>query len=623
MTFYYSIKQMFRSPLKSFLLFLLIGVSAFFLALGGNLWNMSSAAIQEFENIFTTVGTVEQVKKEVKLRGVWDAEKKTYTYYKTGTYGEWTDPSVLDFAGADYILKPEQRPYFGAYLEEYTDVENREEMTDTWLITVEAVPLVTAVADHSIPMRVTKVLEGGVQEGEIIYICQHTNPEPDTFEEGKTYIMRLNLSFYIHGPEAAEYNPENPVREYDVSEGILSTQYTSDGEQVYDPINESAGYDEVTEGFYETVRGKRWLASAKTQEYLNHTVPVQPTDGTKLLMPFYRNEAVISQGRDITAEEYEAGEKVCLIPEKLARNLEKSVGDELTLPLYYANFSTAPVENFSETGGGFGFSLINAKGEFYPVFHEQSYRIVGVYAVKEARDDAYGIGKNEVVIPGEAVPENCWKDNIVGYSPMRGATTSFQIPNGTVLEYQKRWAEQGVDDLEIIFYDDGYTQLKEGIDNRKMMSQVFLITGCVMALMVILFFSNLFITGQQERIAVERLLGRTKRQCTRSMLTGMLVFVAAGSILGSAAGWKATESVSENADTQVESDTTFSNSVIENTKAETDKTGQEASIGTSASLPVAFAAGGGLVLAAFVICAYYMRENLKKEPLELLGRLEE
>lgn len=75
MTFYYSVKQMFRSPLKSFLFFLLMGVSAFFLVLGGNLWNMSKTAIQKFEEIFTTVGTVEQAKKEVKLRGIWDAEK--------------------------------------------------------------------------------------------------------------------------------------------------------------------------------------------------------------------------------------------------------------------------------------------------------------------------------------------------------------------------------------------------------------------------------------------------------------------------------------------------------------------------------------------------------------------
>ena len=87
MTFYYSMKQMLRSPLKSFLFFLLIGVSAFFLALGGNLWNMSRTAIQEFEKIFTTIGTVEQeTKDQVLVQEIWmeevEKQRRTIPYLK-------------------------------------------------------------------------------------------------------------------------------------------------------------------------------------------------------------------------------------------------------------------------------------------------------------------------------------------------------------------------------------------------------------------------------------------------------------------------------------------------------------------------------------------------------------
>ena len=118
MTFYYSMKQMLRSPLKSFLFFLLIGVSAFFLALGGNLWNMSRTAIQEFEKIFTTIGTVEQETKDNGVYGIWDAEMKEYQYFNARTAGERIKEEVLDFEGAGYVHKPRQRPYFGAYVEE-------------------------------------------------------------------------------------------------------------------------------------------------------------------------------------------------------------------------------------------------------------------------------------------------------------------------------------------------------------------------------------------------------------------------------------------------------------------------------------------------------------------------
>lgn len=611
MTFYYSMKQMFRSPLKSFLFFLLIGVSAFFLALGGNLWNMSQTAIQEFEKIFTTIGTVEQVKKETVVEARWEADKKAYSYSRIGTYGEAIDEDVLDFEGANYLQEPRQRPFFGAYIKELYEGGGVD-----WTIRVEVTPLQTEVADHSVQMRIVKVLEGAVNQGDIVYVCDHFNPESIKFEAGKTYIMELWRYGFVHGTPAENNDTEERPFEYLLAGGIQSRQYTIDGEHIYDPVNEEPVFDEVTEGFYETERGKRWLLTAQTQDFQMHTIPVQPTDGTKLLMPFYQEDVVISEGRDITEEEYKQGEKVCMIPDILAMQLKKTVGDDFLLPLYFADYSISPAETFLIGGGGGGFNYINAAGELYSVFNEQEYKIVGIYTVQKKDSGSYGIGRNQVVIPWNAVPENCWKDNILAFLPMRGETTSFQIPNGTIQEYQKLWEKQGIDDLKITFYDKGYTQLKEGIDNRKMMSWIFLISGCAMAVMILLFFSNLFITGQQKRIAVERLMGKTKKQCASSILSGILVIVAVASILGSIAGWKATEAAAKKADTAITFDTTFSSGSISSTEKAEAKW-------TNPSILLAFATGGGLILAAFVITSCYMRENLKKEPLQLLGKLEE
>lgn len=97
------------------------------------------------------------------------------------------------------------------------------------------------------------------------------------------------------------------------------------------------------------------------------------------------------------------------------------------------------------------------------------------------------------------------------------------IPNGTIDDFMEAWEKQGVERLDIEFYDKGYSQLQSGIENRKLMAGVFLVSGCMLAVMILCFFSNLFITGQQERIAVERLLGRTKQQCALSILTGLFV----------------------------------------------------------------------------------------------------
>ncbi len=609
MTFYYSIKQMHRSPLKSLLFAVLIAVCAFCLSLGGALWYMGSSGFQDFDGLYTTIGTVEQKYEGTEVRSSWDPETQAYEYYSGGYYGEWIPEDVLDFKGADYILKPRQRPYFGAYIEDLYHGIGSADMG-----VVEATPLKTGAMYPSLPMRVTRVLEGTMQEGEIFYLCDHQSEEPAVLESGKTYVMQLSMFGTAHGPNVPA---GEQTMEYLLSSGIASTQYTIDMEPVYDPVTEEdRWYDEVTDGFYETERGKRWLALSSYQDYSMRTIPVQPTDGTKLLMHFYNGEAQITEGRDITEEEYEDGAKVCLMPEILAMRLGKKVGDTLTLPLYYADYSRAVGDAFMlGVRSHVSVNLLNAEGEIYQIFNEQEYEIVGLYTAGDKGSGSYSAGEYEVVIAWNAVPENCWEDNLAGAGVMKGADTSFQIPHGTVEEFREKWDALGLDDLAIRFYDMGYTQLKDSLENRQLMSAIFLLSGGVMAVLILCFFSSLFITGQKERIAVERLMGRTKRQCALSILSGMLVLSAAGCIVGSAAGWLASGKAAQEAGDTLEFARTYSDNAIANTEPE--DTGEP----PGAVLPCV--TGGMLLAASVVISAGYMGRVLRKEPLRMLGEIEE
>lgn len=609
MTLYYSIKQILRSPVRSILFFLLIGMCAFFLALGGSFWYMGNDDLQNFDEKYTTIGTVEQKYEGTRASSRWDPETESYEYYSVGYYGDWLDDDVLDFEGADYILSPRQRPYFGAYIENLYDGIGSPDMG-----TVEATPVETGALYPSLLMRVVRTIDGTMQEGELFYLCDHEDPEPDVLEAGKTYVMQIQMRGLAHGP-AAEGKGE--VIEYRFLPGIMSSQYTLNGEQVYDPVNEEERYyDEVTEGFYETERGERWLNLASFQDLGMHTIPVQPTDGTCLLMHFYNGEAKIIQGRDITEEEYRQGTRVCLVPEMLADQIGLELGDKLNLPLYYADYSMSVGDAAALSGGGIClFNILNAEGNIYEVFHEQEYEIVGIYAAEDRESGSYSAGKNEVVIPWNALPENCWENNIVGISPMKGATTSFQIPNGSIEEFQQKWEQLGIDDLEIRFYDMGYTELKENLENRELMSVVFLISGCVMAVMILCFFSSLFITGQRERITIERLLGRTKRQCAISVLSGMMLLSAAGCMAGSTAGWIASGKASENLGETLEFDRTFSDNqiVYEEPEEEEEAPGPELPCMT----------GTVLMIVSVVISTGYMAKTLRKEPVRMLGEIEE
>ncbi len=612
MTFYYSMKQMFRSPLKSILFFLLVGISAFLLALGGSLWEINRAMLEEFEELFVTVGTVEQKRDHVEMYAQWDAVNG-YRYSRMGVYGKWISNEVLDFEGANYTLEAKQRPYFGALMKEKVrGTKNKE------LMVVEATPIESGAADESFPMRVERVLAGGLNVGEVIYICDHYLEEPRSFEQGKTYIMELVQISWVHGSKVGHIAPEDYVVEFFPSNSVASSQYTTDGERMYDAVAEAEDertLDVVTEGFYETERGKRWLEMANLQDYQFRTIPVQPVDGTCLLMPFYWKDAQISEGRDITKEEYAQGKPVCLISSEIALLFEKKAGDTLKLPLYYASYF--PINGHDD---GYLNSILNAKGETYSVFDEQEYEIVGIYTTTPVSKNGYELSRHEVIIPMNAIPENAWADNIVRVYPMVGSTTSFQIPNGTIEDFMAAWEKEGVDGLDIKFYDNGYTQLKSGIESRKLMAVIFLLSGCVLAVMILCFFSNLFITGQRQRIVVERLLGRTKKQCAVSILTGFFVLAVLGTAAGSMAGWKCTGAALKATEQTTEFDTTFSNTVIESAQTEEMDVTAE---GQQADAGIAAVAACGVLLAAVLTSTVFIRQILKKETLQMLGELEE
>ena len=640
MTFYYSMKQMLRTPLRSILFFVLVGISALLLAVGGSLLYQSSGMEREFEKIYTTIATVEQKQEEVRTIPVWDETLQDYYYINHGVYGDRISDEVLDFDGAPYLTEAKLRPHLGAYVEQMYQGIGR-----TTVITVEAEVTETRTASESIPLRITKVLEGAREEGEIVWFCDEHSEEPVTLEAGKTYIMQLREQGVVHGELAAQ-NALDPFElEYGFTNGIVSSQFTPEGEQKPDPYMESGEnkgvrYDEVTNGFYETERGKRWLNVAHTQEYENRTIPVTPVGATKLLLPFYRGEAVIEEGRDISGEEYETGADVCLIPRQLAVLLQKEVGDRVTLPLYYADYS------YIDGNGMSAPTILNTEGEIYPVFDEREYEIVGIYTVSQsAEKDDSELGMYEVIIPWNTVPEEAWSENITGTGAgyMKSYNTSFQIPNGSIAEYMEGWKKQRIDGLEIKFYDNGYTELKEDLESRKMTSKIFLTGGLAMAFLILLFFANLFISGQQERIAVERLLGRTKRQCAVSVLSGMLVLAAAGIFCGSATGYVTAGIVGQQTETELKFDTTYSNAAVqavqeeeeeeekearEETEEETGKA--EATVESRKTVgekkpPVSLAVGSGVILfiLTVLISAGYMKATLKKEMLQMLGESEE
>ena len=623
MIFSKSLKQLLRTPVTTALFMALFAVAAFFLCTGAVIWARNQAAIRAYEETFITIGTVRQRPTAIEVTEKWDAFQKDYIRKSVPSYTSVIPASVLDFEGAGYILGPEKRPYYGAWRPDLQlwpkDTNHRIQPS----YVVEVTPLEDYIPDHPGEVRIEKMLSENMAytfytltPGDVILLCDHNNDAPQPLHAGKTYLMCI-VSAATHDPQdiygEIEFRPQTV---------IFTAQCRPDGTPMEDNPT-SLTIQEVTDAYYATEEGRRWLEYASAINNSFKTVPVLPTDGTQLLLPFYNGTAAIAEGEDITPEEYANGERVCLVSENFAKLNGISVGDTLRLPLYCANYQGAPRDGFSEIdpdttmSGLFDWGIgppLNAGGYPYSVFSDHEYTVRGVYSNTRGNSAIIDMGGNTVVIPAASVRESD-ADNILAYGPMQDTTTAFQIPNGTIEDFMEHWLSQGDDTLEFTFHDRGYTQLHRGLENMRRISVLFLAIGSAMSLALVFFFCHVFISKNKLRTAIERMLGYTKKQCAVSLLSGFLLIAASAVTVGCVAGIVAEGQITQRLVSQEYYDTSFTVGPLGSDSAELEK--------TTVSALFSPAAGLALLIVTGLISAAFMRGNTRKEPLKLLGGRQE
>lgn len=616
-----SLKQMMRTPVRTIFFFALMTLAAFLMTFGLCIWQKSSRTMAVYEDRFLTIGTVRQMPKSFEQTFRWDAEGKDYDIIKRPQYSSYITTEDLLFPGAEYIAGPEQRAYYGSYTPEYLKLwksQNPNSIVVSSLV-AEFSPLEDCLPDESVQIQITRVIGGDERlEGTVVWFCDHTNPEPEMLYRDRTYAAVLNHYLYVHGKAyddimkgntmfevhiPLEYVPGSPESGICLPDGSLPEDAFRDGPEIF----------EVTDGFYGTDAGKRLLNLARTEGDWQYIQPVTGTNSTCLLMPFYNGDAYISEGRDISKEEYDAGSKVCLAPRIFMENNGLSLGDKIKVRLLYTDTRRNAGSHFFLDGGASYYSgTVDTEGSPLTPFETSEYTVAGIYDITVGNTDSgFNLGADELIVPLHSIQAKDGR-NLLDCGPMTDATSSFQIPNGAIDEFLKGWAKYGTDDLEFTFYDMGYSRLKAGMDNMKNMSLLLLTAGLLLTGLLLFFFSYLFITKQAERTAVERSLGMTRIQCRNSILSGFLLLVLLGSLAGGLAGAGISGRVLVENAGEFYYDTAFT---VGNANIVNEITVEEVS-----------GAGGSFVCCMLLIMAAgtwisweRMNRSLRREPMQLLS----
>ena len=568
-----SIKQLFRTPMRAILLFLLIFATTALLTAATALYQGATERIAVVESEFTTIGTVEQIPVATKY-DIFENDclgKRTNVYE---VYDTLISPDSLRFEGAEYLAGPENRNYYLAYLTfgnylrngnlnfrgqiilTFTALEDTDGETP---VLGEVRSVLLNELDTS--QRVTERFEQKRQhlmEYDQIAICQHLIREPKPLQAGKTYIISAMQRY-------CEVHHQDELVAYP---GVYSSESTEDGVPIEGKIpafhamesDEDGRYrirvdavsgipDFMSRGlFLEEIDPKeqipaQWVTFALSQKERSSFFPVLATDDLNLLPTFHSRNAFIISGRKITEEEFESGAKVCLVPQSWALYDEKhySVGKKLSLPLICTLSGYLPDRTgYGQNGTEQRYSLLDTEGTRFSTFFMGNYEIVGTYSL--ANSSLQSTGKTELIEDLIIVPKNSitvGDANFAFYAPMNSFTTSFQIKNGKIEEFDRafRAAVPESDLLRITYDDNGYEDMKATLSDLKRSAILLLLVGvfaaCAM-IAVVLFF---FVRRQKREVAIMRSLGAKKAGCRAAVLTGILLLSMFACILGSMLGF--------------------------------------------------------------------------------------
>ncbi len=304
-----------------------------------------------------------------------------------------------------------------------------------------------------------------------------------------------------------------------------------------------ARLDGAAEEFLASEAGALWRQMLEDMEINNHAFPVLAVDKLGYQADFARQMVRIVEGRDFIESELVDGEKVCIISQTVAVESGLKIGDTISIQTYPTDYNLYP---HKEKKTVFYSPPAYPSAAFYS--HAmgfdngpENYTIVGVYRHQSAwyGTSTYGFSPNTVFIPKASTNGTMEYDT-------DGIYRSYVLENGKSDEFQKFVDEAGYHGL-FMYYDQGYAQMKSGLDAYEEVSSRALYVGIGAYCVILTLFVILFPVRQRETLSTMRSLGAGRENRIAHVTVSSLGLLIPGSLLG----WTAASLLWENVTTEL------------------------------------------------------------------------
>ncbi len=262
-----------------------------------------------------------------------------------------------------------------------------------------------------------------------------------------------------------------------------------------------------------------------------HTLDVVYTDDMAAIKQVHDGDLYALEGRLLTPEDTENNSPVCVINSSVAKLMDLSVGDTISLKLG---------DELFEQFYGLGATAVTPE-RFADNWTEPiDFEIVGIYDTVQSpynlsTNPNWTYSHNTVFVPMTFLPLTDKQLQDHEFSP---AEFSFVVENQWNIE---KFVNEGIPQIEameltVTFDDGGWMEVVDSYESAQRLAIIRIVLLVLVTGITTVFIVYLYITRRKKDYAIMRALGTTQKQSSFSLLLPLIVLGTTGIVFGTACG---------------------------------------------------------------------------------------
>ena len=455
-----------------------------------------------------------------------------------------------------------------------------------------------------------------------VIVTRHIFENDYILKPGKTYIMNLGDC----GLMDDTYHRAHLLRV--TSRGAYSMKLQDEQMQIpenYFPISE------YYEGFWDTPMGFYYQQSAQASDLAGGSLTAITTSDLSMIPAWANGYVTLKKGRLFTQEDYDQGNRVCLVSQKLLERMNWKIGDTLDLSFFETVYTlSSTIKNQFSTFYPYLYdseeNVYNGRTTTMPkdhFFDENTFTIVGTYD-----GNVYWLSDHDsdfqrsmhwlmMLVPESAVqnqptPKLSPYHTTLRIEPLMVQKFLAAAQSSGLMEEQEYGYQMG-----LTVDDHGLSKMVAGLESLQQISRLTLVLSVVTAGLAVLVLAIVHLLQSRRQVAAMRSLGMRRAPAAMCLLVGILLAgllgAAAGGAIGGALSARVTQRIVDTA--QEESlDASFSAAAVTSGDGEDDF-----QLNAAADPRQSWLAAGSVFGALVILAGALFLREAGKPPLLLLG----